>query len=106
MARMKALEALDMNLKDRRGNTKLMGGALVLLCGDIRQTLPVVPESTPADEIYARLKNSVKVNLIKLRKNALKENMRVLLGDENAQLFQIDFSKSERIDYKFNLPTK
>lgn len=58
MAHKKALEALDATLKDIRGNNNLMGGALLLLCGDFRQTLPVIPKSTPADEIYACLKYS------------------------------------------------
>jgi hypothetical protein len=38
MAHRKALEALDVTLKDLRGNNNLMGGALILLCGDFRQT--------------------------------------------------------------------
>lgn len=58
MAHKKALEALDTTLKDIRGNNKLMGGALLLLCGDFRQTLPVIPKSTPVDEINACLKYS------------------------------------------------
>lgn len=35
-----------------------MGGALLILSGDFRQTLPVIPKSTPADEINACLKKS------------------------------------------------
>jgi ATP-dependent DNA helicase PIF1 len=57
MAHRKALVALDVTLKDLRGNNNLMGGALILLCGDFRQTLPVIPKSTPADEIHACLKH-------------------------------------------------
>jgi hypothetical protein len=34
------------------------GNALILLAGDYRQTLPVLPRSTPADEINACLKYS------------------------------------------------
>ncbi|KAJ4447435.1 hypothetical protein ANN_09442 [Periplaneta americana] len=49
MAHKKSLEALDRTLKDLRGNKKLMGGALVVLAGDFRQTLPVIPGSTPGD---------------------------------------------------------
>ncbi|KAG8227465.1 hypothetical protein J437_LFUL011631 [Ladona fulva] len=38
--------------------TEIMGGALVILFGDFRQMLPVIPKSTPADEINACLKQS------------------------------------------------
>jgi ATP-dependent DNA helicase PIF1 len=55
MTHKKALEALDITLRDLRGNDNLMGGALVLLCGDFRQTLPIILKSTPADGIHACL---------------------------------------------------
>jgi PIF1-like helicase len=46
-------------LKDLRGNEQLFGGALISLSGDFRQTPPVIPQSTPADELNACLKSSV-----------------------------------------------
>ncbi|XP_071033027.1 ATP-dependent DNA helicase pif1-like, partial [Parasteatoda tepidariorum] len=58
-AHKKSLEALNRTLKDLRGNEQLFGGALILLAGDFRQTLPVIPRSTPADELNACLKSSV-----------------------------------------------
>ncbi|UYV71003.1 hypothetical protein LAZ67_8001384 [Cordylochernes scorpioides] len=58
MAHKNSLEALDRTLRDLKGNNKLMGGILLLLAGDFRQTLPVIPRSTPADEINACLKAS------------------------------------------------
>lgn len=58
MAHKKALEALDRSLKDLRNNTQPFGGALILLAGDFRQTLPVIPRSTAADELNACLKSS------------------------------------------------
>jgi len=85
MAHKKSLEALNATLQDLRGNCSLMGGALVLLCGDFRQTLPVIPKSTPADEIYACLKHSVLWNNV--QEISLKQNMRILLRDGNAQNF-------------------
>lgn len=51
----KALEALQKYL---RGNEQLVGGTLILLSGDFRQTLPVIPCSTAADELNACLKSS------------------------------------------------
>jgi ATP-dependent DNA helicase PIF1 len=47
MAHKKALEALDRALQDIRGNNRPMGGAVTVLAGDFRQTLPVIPRSTP-----------------------------------------------------------
>ena len=49
MAHKKSLEALDRTLQDLRANANPFGRALILLAGDFRQTLPVIPKSTPAD---------------------------------------------------------
>ncbi|RCN38502.1 hypothetical protein ANCCAN_15577 [Ancylostoma caninum] len=43
MAHKRALEALDRTLQDIRERNCLMGGVAVLLAGDFRQTLPVIP---------------------------------------------------------------
>ncbi|GFT11216.1 ATP-dependent DNA helicase [Trichonephila clavipes] len=56
LAHKHSLEALDRTLKDIKNNTRLFGGALLLLSGDFRQTLPVIPRATDADEINACLK--------------------------------------------------
>ncbi|GFU35285.1 ATP-dependent DNA helicase [Trichonephila clavipes] len=40
------LEALDSALKDIKNNTRLFGGATLLLSGDFGQTLPVIPRAT------------------------------------------------------------
>ncbi|XP_067129653.1 uncharacterized protein [Centruroides vittatus] len=86
MAHKKALEALDRTLKDLRGNGQPFGGALILLSGDFRQTLPVIPRSTPADELNACLKSSVLWRHVK--KLTLKTNMRVeLQNDVSAERF-------------------
>lgn len=58
MAHKLALEALNLMLQDIRDNTKRFGGVTLLLAGDFRQTLPVIPRSTPADEVSACLKSS------------------------------------------------
>ncbi|GFT93446.1 ATP-dependent DNA helicase [Trichonephila clavipes] len=52
MSHKKALEALDRTLRDFRGNRRIFGGALILLSGDFRQTLPIIPRSTSADELH------------------------------------------------------
>ncbi|XP_036332234.1 uncharacterized protein LOC118743575 [Rhagoletis pomonella] len=54
---------------------EIFGGVLILLSGDFRQTLPVIPRSTPADELNACLKSSVLWRHI--QKVTLKTNMRV-----------------------------
>lgn len=78
MAHKKALEALDRTLRDFKENEQLMGGTLILLAGDFRQTLPVIPRSTPADELNACLKASQYWRNVKKIKLSTK-NMRVNL---------------------------
>ncbi|GFX94400.1 ATP-dependent DNA helicase [Trichonephila clavipes] len=57
-----------------------MGGMVVLLAGDFRQTLPVIQRGTPADEIQACIKSS---NLWSRVENlSLKTNMRVHLHND------------------------
>lgn len=86
MAHKKALEALDRTLQDLRENSQPMGKALILLAGDFRQTLPVIPRSMPADELNACLKASYLWKNVK--KIQLTTNMRVhLQRDQFAQTF-------------------
>ncbi|GFV65181.1 ATP-dependent DNA helicase [Trichonephila clavipes] len=77
MSHKKALEALDRTLRDFRGNRRIFGGVLILLSGDFRQTLPIIPRSTPAHELHSYLKSSVLWR--HLQKLTLKTNMRVQL---------------------------
>lgn len=82
MANKKSLEAFNRTMQDLRGNQQLFGGALILLSGDFRQTLPVIPRSTPADEINACLKSSVLWKYVqKLTQNI---NMRIHLQNDPA----------------------
>lgn len=86
MAHKRALEALDRTLKDLRCNTSRFGGTMILLAGDFRQTLPVIPRSTAADEISACLKQSYLWSSVK--KLRLSTNMRVALqNDPSAKIF-------------------
>lgn len=52
-------ESLNRTLQDLRDNTNIMEGVLLILSGDFRQTLLVIPKSMPADGINAFLKKSV-----------------------------------------------
>ncbi|XP_017489632.1 PREDICTED: ATP-dependent DNA helicase PIF1-like, partial [Rhagoletis zephyria] len=58
MAHKRSLEALDRTLRDLRNNDRCFGGVMILLAGDFKQTLPVIPKSTAADELNACLKSS------------------------------------------------
>lgn len=81
-----SLEALDRTMRDLRGINEPMGGALILLSGDFRQTLPVIRRSKPADELNACLKSSTLWrHVIKIH---LTTNMRVhLQNDQTARIF-------------------
>ncbi|RVE42412.1 hypothetical protein evm_012949 [Chilo suppressalis] len=86
MAHKKSLEALNFTLKDLRRNNNIFGGLMILLAGDFRQTLPVIPRGTPADELNACLKASPLWNNVKTL--SLTTNMRVQLqNDQSAAQF-------------------
>lgn len=78
MAHRKSLEALDRTLKDIRQDRRPFGGMTLVLAGDFRQTLPVIPRGTPADELEACLKNSPLWRLTTTLK--LRTNIRVRNG--------------------------
>lgn len=86
MAHKRALEALNRTLKDLRNDSRCFGGAIILLFDYFRQTLPVIPRATAADELNACLKSS---NLWRYVKNLqLTTNMRAaLLNDTSAEHF-------------------
>ena len=73
-------------MQDLNGNDKLFGGAILLLSGDFRQTLPVIPRSTYADEINACLKQSFLWRSVETVRLTI--NMRIQLqNDLSAQIF-------------------
>jgi ATP-dependent DNA helicase PIF1 len=84
MSHKRALEAVNITLQDLKGNKKIMGGTVVVLSGDFRQTLPVVKKGTFTDELQACLKWS---NLWKnVKVFHLTKNMRVQLsGCKNSE---------------------
>ncbi|GBO12162.1 hypothetical protein AVEN_14834-1 [Araneus ventricosus] len=86
MSHKAVFEALDITLKDIRRNNNRMGGVTMVLAGDFRQTLPVIPRGTRADEMQAYLKSSHLWNGI--QRLGLTTNMRVHLnGEPSAQQF-------------------
>ncbi|XP_050675973.1 uncharacterized protein LOC126972914 [Leptidea sinapis] len=80
MSHKRAIEALDRTLKDIKSNPNIMGGMVVLLAGDFRQTLPVITKGTPADEINACLKASTL--WVHVKTFSLSTNMRVQLHND------------------------
>ena len=81
-----ALEAVDRTLRDTRKSQEIFGGILFILSGDFRQTLPVIPGGTRANEIDACIKSSELWQHI--QKFSLTTNMRVhLYNDSNAAVF-------------------
>ncbi len=86
MSHKSAFEALDRTLRDIKGSTALFGGVTFVLAGDFRQTLPVIPKGTKADELKACLKSSSLWS--KVQKLRLSTNMRAQLqGDEDSADF-------------------
>ncbi|XP_046972349.1 ATP-dependent DNA helicase pif1-like [Vanessa cardui] len=81
MSHKRAIEALDRTMRDIKGSQDIMGGMVVLLAGDFRQTLPVITRGTPADEINACLKASAL--WVHVKKYCLTTNMRVQLHQDS-----------------------
>lgn len=81
MSHKRAVEALDRTLRDLQTKRSIMGNLTVLLAGDFRQILPVVPRGTPSDELNACLKSSyLWKQIIKMK---LTTNLRVALFNNN-----------------------
>ena len=69
-------EALDKTLQDLRNNfDQPFGGMTIVLGGDFRQILPVIPTGTKEDIINATINNSYLWPYFKILK--LTENMRL-----------------------------
>jgi hypothetical protein len=84
MAHKLALEAVDRTMKDLRGDSRRFGGAMILLSGDFRQILPVIPKFTAADVINACVKSSFLWWYVKKLK--LTTNMRVALQNDRSAM--------------------
>ncbi|UYV81575.1 hypothetical protein LAZ67_20001571 [Cordylochernes scorpioides] len=86
MAHRHALEAVDITLKYCWQDQRPMGGVVLLLAGDFKQILPIIPRSTIADELHACLKASPLWSFVE--RLTLSTNMRAVnSGDPNSLLF-------------------
>ncbi|XP_061998858.1 uncharacterized protein LOC133716142 [Rosa rugosa] len=74
MTHRKAFEALDTTHRDITGVEMPFGGKVMILGGDFRQVLPVVPHGSKAQMIDACIVKSLLWNVIKIL--PLKHNMR------------------------------
>ncbi|XP_014776932.1 ATP-dependent DNA helicase pif1 [Octopus bimaculoides] len=84
-----AFEPLDRSLKGIKDSTASMGDVTLLLSGDFRQTLPVIPKGSRADEVRACLKSSTLWPQVKTLSQST--NMRAhLLGDSTSAAFAED----------------
>ncbi|XP_076260093.1 uncharacterized protein LOC143196315 [Rhynchophorus ferrugineus] len=97
MAHKRALETLNQTLKGLHNDSKIFGGAISLLSGDFRQTLPVIPRSTAADEINPCLKPSNMWGYVK--KLQLPANMRDQLVGTLHSFKSIDCVTNEDTNY-------
>ncbi|XP_058122371.1 uncharacterized protein LOC131285143 [Anopheles ziemanni] len=70
-----ALEAVDRTLQDIVGVRRPFGGKVMLLCGDFRQILPIVPRGTDAQVVQHCIKRSPLWHLFRVLR--LRVNMRV-----------------------------
>ncbi|MCP3663823.1 MAG: hypothetical protein GY696_15250, partial [Gammaproteobacteria bacterium] len=74
------LEALDRVFRDIANDDRPFAGKVIVLAGDFRQVLPVIPHGSRADILEASIKNSVLWNEFETLQ--LSQNMRVGLNPE------------------------
>ena len=76
-------------MQDLRSNKDVIfGGVPVVIAGDFRQTLPIVPKGTAADQLKACLKQSYLWHHPLRKSLSLRTNMRALTtGDLNTRKF-------------------
>jgi ATP-dependent DNA helicase PIF1 len=67
MTHKRALKAVVWFTKDLRGDLRRFSWVMILLSRDFCQTLPIIPKSTTADELYACLKSSLWRHFKKLK---------------------------------------
>ena len=86
MAHKYQMEALDRTLRDITDIDKPFGGKIMVLSGDFRQCLPVIPNASRAEIVNAALNRSFLWECFQVMQ--LHENMRVQLSnDPEAQIF-------------------
>ncbi len=81
MAHRHALQAIDLLLRDLTKSSVPFGGKVMLLGGDFRQVLPVVPHGSRGDQVNASIKSSDLWS--HFQSIQLKQNMRTGAGESD-----------------------
>ena len=74
------MEALDRTLRDITGSDMPFGGKVIVLSGDFRQCLPVIPHANRAEIVNSALNRSHLWGGFKVLQ--LRENMRVRMSED------------------------
>jgi hypothetical protein len=102
----KCHEAVDRTLRDLLGNDRIFGGITMVLGGDPKQILPVVPKGTQEEIIDASIFRSYLWQNIEVL--TLTQNMRLDIGPEESQfaewLLDVGYGRANRHDNTIDLP--
>ena len=101
MAPRYALEIMDRTLKDIMSNNLLFGGKIVILGGDFRQLLPILPRSIRSEVINLSIKSSFLWNVF--QKFQLTCNMRAIAEDISFSKFVLDVGNGNLNDSNDNI---
>ena len=82
------LEKLERTLRDLTGSSEPWGGKIVILCGDFRQCLPIIPRASRASTVAHCLNRSYLWKDFRLM--SLTKNMRVMADSEDTDLANFD----------------
>lgn len=89
-------EAVDKSLWDLTGNDRAFGGKVIVMGGDFRQVLPIIPHGNRAEIVSAALNRSSIWRNIQVLKLHLNMRVQLLLqsGDTVAANCQASFASS------------
>jgi ATP-dependent DNA helicase PIF1 len=87
MTHKKIFESIRLHVTRFTENQNRFGGAMILLAGDFRQTLPVITRSTPADELNTCLKLSILWKYVKTLKLNMNKRIHLQINDQFGVFF-------------------
>ena len=95
----KLRKTLEQSLRDFQGNSKPFGSTLILLAGDFRQTLSIIPRSTPGRQMNACLKNYILWAHVKILKLIINMPLR-LQNDDSGEIFSDQLLATENAKFQ------